>query len=53
MPSGKIQTANHAKHANTNSNALKALRKLAQGWLVAPKSDEGESEPTLGNRPTK
>jgi hypothetical protein len=32
-----------------NANALKALRKLAQGWLVAPESDEGGSETTLGN----
>jgi hypothetical protein len=29
--------------------ALKALRKLAQGWLVAPEADEGGSETTLGN----
>jgi hypothetical protein len=35
----------------TDANALKALRKLAQGWLVAPKSDEGRSEAALGKRP--
>ena len=30
---------------------VNALRKLAQGWLVAPELDEGGSETALGNWP--
>jgi len=36
---------------DTDSNALKAPRKLARRWLVAPKPCEGGCEPAPGNAP--
>lgn len=37
----RAERAGASESIAANSNTLKALRKLAQGWLVAPKSDEG------------